>query len=192
MHVLGLRRVLEEGRLETQGHGYRLRIDPGELDLERVETLADDAARSAPEAAASLLRRALGLFRGEPLADVVYEPFAAAETARLTELRLHLLEERVEADLALGHHAALVPELESFVIEHPLRERLRGQLMLALYRGGRQADALEIYREGRAILVDLLGLEPGAELRRLEAAILQQDSALGPSRAPRWERARRR
>jgi len=192
MHVLGLRRVLEEGRLETQGRGYRLRIDPGELDLERVETLADDAARNAPEAAASMLREALSLFRGEPLADVVYEPFAAAETARLAELRLHLLEERVEADLALGHHAALVPELESFVIEHPLRERLRGQLMLALYRGGRQADALEIYREGRAILVDSLGLEPGAELRRLEAAILQQDPALGPSHAPRWERVRRR
>ena len=192
MHVLGLRKVLDDGRLETQGHGYRLNVAQGELDLEQVEALAEEAARSAPDAAARLLGQALALFRGEPLADFVFEPFAAAENARLGELRLHLLEERVDADLALGQHAGLVPELESLVIEHPLRERLRGQLMLALYRSGRQADALVTYREGRTILVDSLGLEPGEDLRQLESAILRQDPELGSARRPIRQRVRRR
>jgi YVTN family beta-propeller protein len=192
MHVLGLRRVLDEGRLETHGRGYRLRVEPGELDLEQVEHLAEQAARSAPAEAARLLRDALALFRGEPLGDVAFESFGAAESARLTELRLHLLEERVDADLLLDRHAGLVPELESLVIEHPLRERLRGQLMLALYRSGRQADALEAYRRGRSTLVESLGLEPGAELRQLEAAILRQDPRLGAARPSLSGRVRRR
>jgi YVTN family beta-propeller protein len=195
MHVLGLRKVLEPERLETHGRGYRLRVDPGELDVDRAEALAKEAAAGDAAHAADVLQEALTLFRGDPLGVVAYESFATAEATRLRELRLHLLEERLEADLALGRHASLVPELESQVVEHPLRERLRGQLMVALYRSGRQADALAAYREGRRILVEV-GLEPGEELRDLEGRILRQDPTLGPARTPppptRTGRPRRR
>ena len=130
------------------------------------------------------------MFRGEPLSDLAYERFAAPAVARLNELRLHVLELRIEADLAAGRHAELVPELEQLVAAHPLVERLREQLMLALYRCGRQADALERYREGREILDAELGLEPGPGLRDLEARILRQDPSLAPPPPPLRERLR--
>src|SRR5438046_1669745 len=121
---------------------------------------------------------ALELWRGPPLADFTFDSFAQAEIARLTELRMAALEERIEADLALGQHDILVGELEALLAENPLRERLRGQLMVALYRSGRQAEALEVYRNGRRALVDELGLEPGRSLQELEGAILRRDPAL--------------
>src|SRR5262249_20825805 len=127
------------------------------------------------------LAEALSLWRGPALAEFAYEPFAAAESARLGEARLAAVEERIDARLALGDAAALVPELEALVREQPLRERARGQLMLALYRSGRQADALRVYQEGRTILVAELGLEPGPELRELQRSMLRQDPVLSPS-----------
>ena len=125
------------------------------------------------------------MWRGRPLADLEFEPFARLEVERLEELRLGAIEERIEAELAVGRHAALCAELDVLVEEHPLRERLRGQLMLALYRSDRQADALEVYRAGRSLLVDELGLEPGPRLRELERAILEQDAALELPRSAR-------
>ena len=134
--------------------------------------------------AAAVLREALAVWRGPALADFAYEPFAQSEIARLEEARLAALEERIDADLASGEHARLVGELEALVREHPLRERLRGQLMLALYRSGRQADALEAYRDARGGLLDELGLEPGRALQELERAILAHDPGAGcPRRA---------
>jgi DNA-binding SARP family transcriptional activator len=124
------------------------------------------------------LREAELLWRGRPLADLEFEPFAQFEVQRLEGLRRLALEERIGAELALGRHAAVCPELESLVAEHPFRERLRGHLMLALYRSGRQADALENYRAGRLLLIEELALEPGAQLKQLELAILEQDAAL--------------
>jgi hypothetical protein len=126
------------------------------------------------------LRQALALWRGPPLADLGYEPFVQTEVARLQELRWVALEERIDADLASGRHAELVGELEALVAEHPLRERLRCQLMLALYRSARQAEALDTYRRARRELSEQLGLEPSEDLKRLEQAILRQDSALDP------------
>jgi YVTN family beta-propeller protein len=192
VYVSQLRKVLGDGRLETRGHGYSLRVDPGELDAEQFEALCSRAAGSNPAGAAALLRQALALFRGDPLSDVSYEPFATAEITRLEELRLHALEERVEADLGLGRHRALVPELEALVERYPLRDRLRGQLMLAFYQSGRQADALEKYREGRVLLDQELGLEPSPALRELQAAILLHDPALTAPRAPPQDRLRKR
>ena len=122
-----------------------------------------------------LLREALGLWRGPPLADFAFDSFAQEEIARLEELRLAAIEERIDADLALGRQADLVAELEALVAHHPLRERLRGQLMLALYRSGRQAEALQVYQDARHVLVEELGLEPGRALQQLEQAILRQD-----------------
>jgi DNA-binding SARP family transcriptional activator/ABC-type branched-subunit amino acid transport system substrate-binding protein/DNA-binding beta-propeller fold protein YncE len=170
-------------RLETRGHGYVLRIPPGSLDAgaferglaEGRQALARDDARRA----ADLLRKALDLWRGQALADLAYEPFAQPEIARLEELRLTALEERIDADLALGRSDELIGELESLVQGYPLRERLRGQLMLALYRSGRQAEALRVYQDGRQHLAAELGLEPGESLRRLERQIFEQDAALG-------------
>ncbi len=130
--------------------------------------------RSRPER----LREALALWRGPPLAEFAYEPWAQAEIGRLEELRLSALQDRIDADLALGRDGELVGELERLVSEHPLSERLRGQLMLALYRSGRQAEALAAYRAARETLVETLGIEPGAALRQLERAILDQDPAL--------------
>src|SRR6266508_2626026 len=131
-----------------------------------------------PEAASAKLHEALALWRGRPLEEFAYEGFAQVEIARLEELRLACLEERVDADLACGRHSELVGELEALVAEHPHRELLRGQLMLALYRSGRQAEALEAYQEARRVLVEGLGIEPGRSLRELEHAILQQDPSL--------------
>jgi DNA-binding SARP family transcriptional activator len=190
--VSRLRKALEPaapGRLLTRPPGYVLQLEPGELDLERFETLLGrgrtELERGDAPRAAELLREALALWRGPALADFAYEPFAQSAIARLEELRLAALEERIEADLAAGGHGALVGELEAFVAEHPLRERLRGQLMLALYRSGRQAEALEAFQDARRALVDELGIDPSPALQRLERAILQQDPALDfAARAP--------
>ncbi len=192
VYVSQLRKLLGDGRIETHGHSYVLRVGEGELDLDRFEALVEGAREEEPRRASASLRDALSLFRGEPLQDLAYEPWAQAEIARLQELRLAALEERVDAELALGRHAQLVPELEARVREQPLRERLRAQLMLALYRSGRQADALESHREGRRTLDERLGLEPGPELRELEQRILQQDPSLAAPAAPLAERSRKR
>ena len=141
--------------------------------------------RADPRSAAQKLRRALALWRGPPLAELAYEPFAQAEIVRLEELRWAALEQRIDADLAAGRHTELVGELEALIAEHPLRERLRCQLMLALYRSGRQAEALDVYRHARRELSEQLGLEPGEELKRLEQAILRQDPALARPRRSR-------
>ena len=172
--------------------GYVLAVPPGALDADELEELRGQAREAGPREAARLLREGLALWRGPPYADLRYEEALQPEIRRLEELRLATLEERVEADLAAGEASQLVAELEALVAEHPHRERLRGFLMLALYRSGRQADALETYREGRQLLDAELGLEPGPKLRELERAILAHDSALeGPQRAIR-RTARRR
>jgi len=142
-HVSSLRKRLGVERIETRPAGYRLRVDAGELDLARFERLVAEARRrSEPERRSMRLGEALELWRGEPLADLRYQSFAQPEIARLTERRVAALEDRIDADLALGRHHDLAGELEWLVAHHPYRERLRGQLMLALYRCGRQADAL--------------------------------------------------
>jgi DNA-binding SARP family transcriptional activator len=177
--VARLRRVLPADMLLTEPGGYRLSIDRDALDLHRFEALVEDGSaalvRGDADRAADQLRAALALWRGPALADFVYEPFAQPAILRLEELRLTALEGRIEADLALGGHLDLVGELQSLVKEHPLRERLRGQLMLALYRSGRQAEALEAYRDGRRVLVEDLGIDPSPALQELEAAILRHD-----------------
>jgi DNA-binding SARP family transcriptional activator len=177
-----LRKALPGDVVETRSAGYAIRLEPGALDLQRFERLVEDArselARGRPAGASDLLRGALSLWRGPALTDFAYESFAQAAIARLEEIRLAALELRVEVDLALGRDQELVGELEALVVEHPLRERLRGHLMLALYRSGRQADALDAYREARTALVDGLGIEPGPALQELERAILRQDPAL--------------
>ena len=171
----------------TRSSGYAIDLEPGQLDLERFETLIAGAEDAPPAEAGELLREALALFRGPPLVDAPLLGPASTEADRLDELRLAALERRIEADLALGRHTALVGELETLVAEHAYRERFHAQLMLALYRSGRQADALEAYRRARTILVEELGLDPGRELQQLEAAILAQDPALDaePKPAPR-------
>jgi WD40 repeat protein/DNA-binding SARP family transcriptional activator len=186
--VSALRQELgRNGRLETQGSAYRLNVQPGERDVDRFEQMLASgraAIESDPDAAAETLRQALSLWRGPALSDLAYEPFAQAEIARLEERRWTAFEARVEAELALGLHGDLVSELEAAVAEQPLRERLHAQLMLALYRCGRQAEALEAYRLARHTLVEEIGVEPGTELRALQDAILAQDPALdAPLRA---------
>jgi DNA-binding SARP family transcriptional activator len=181
-HVSQLRRALDDGLLVTHGSGYGLELAPGQLDVDRFEELLEQGRRAiasgdAPRAS-QLLREALSVWRGPPLADFAFEPFAQTEIARLEERRLVALEERIDADLALGLHADLVGELESQIARHPLRERLRGQLMLALYRSRRQAEALAAYQNARRALVDELGIEPSPELQQLERSILQQSPAL--------------
>jgi DNA-binding SARP family transcriptional activator len=167
-YVSHLRKLLPPGVLETRQPGYLIRVTAGELDLHRFERLLDKVrqALAAGDAAraAALGREALSLWRGRALADFVYEPFAQAAIARLEELRLLALERRVEADLQLGRHAELVGELEGLVEEHPLRERLRADLMLALYRSGRQAEALAAYQSARGALVAEFGIEPSPVL----------------------------
>ncbi len=194
--VSRLRRALQAERLETRPPGYVLRLEPGELDAERFERLLAEgrAALAGDDAdeAAELLGSALSLWRGPALADFIYEPFAQTEIARLEELRLQAREERIEAELALGRHAELVAELDPLVEEHPLRERPRALLMLALYRSGRQADALEVYRAKRTLLLEELGLEPGPELRELERRILVQDQSLDAPTSSRRLRTRTR
>jgi DNA-binding SARP family transcriptional activator len=173
-----LRKTLGPEVLETKSPGYRLRIRPGELDLDRFRVLVEAARGAEPVERAEKLRHALALWRGPALADFTFEAFAQPHIAHLEELRLGALEERVEADLETGAHADLIGELEALVEELPLRERLRGQYMLALYRAGRQAEALQAYQEGRRILVDQLGIEPSRDLQQLHGAILRQESGL--------------
>jgi DNA-binding SARP family transcriptional activator/streptogramin lyase len=190
VHVSQLRKALGHDAIVTRAPGYLVRVEDGELDLDRFEQLVEDArGKTAPEAAETL-REALRVWRGPPLADVD-DAVARPERGQLEEQRLSALERRIEAELELGLHAELVPELEALVRADPLRERRRAQLMLALYRSGRQADALDVYSKGRRHLADELGLEPGEELRRLEKAILEHDPALAPpTQLPESETAR--
>jgi DNA-binding SARP family transcriptional activator len=177
-YVSHLRKAVGSDVILTRPPGYVVQVAPDGLDLDRFERLVDDARQAKPEEAGRLLREALSLWRGPALADFAYEPFAQAEIARLEELRLAAVERRIEADLACGRHAELVGELEALVAKHPLREHLRGQLILSLYRSGRQAEALEVYQQARRALVDELGIEPSASLQELEGSILRQDPAL--------------
>jgi predicted ATPase/DNA-binding SARP family transcriptional activator len=176
--VHALRKLLGADRIVTRGSGYLIRVELGELDLDRFRTLVERSRDEPPAVGSETLREALTLANGPALADLGDSAFADAERARLEELQLAALEERIGADLALGRHAELVPELEALVGAHPYRERLRREQMLALYRSGRQAEALEVYRQARRALVDDLGIEPGAELQELQRAILRQDPAL--------------
>jgi DNA-binding SARP family transcriptional activator len=190
VYVSRLRRLFDPGRatgsregmLVTTASGYMLRLDDQQLDLQRFTHLHEEGQQALrdnrPADAARLLRDALRLWRGPALVEVVNEPFAQDESARLEALRLAVLEERIEADLQLGRHSDVVGELQALLAEHPLRESLCGRLMLALYRSGRQAEALEAYQRTRRTLVDELGIEPGRSLRELEQAILRQDPAL--------------
>jgi class 3 adenylate cyclase len=176
--VSQLRRLLGREVVETHPAGYVLRVEPDALDLTRFESLVTRAREKTGRERAELLREALALWRGDPLADFADEQFAQTEIRRLEEARLAAVEERIDADLALARHADVVGELEALVAHNPLRERLRRQLMLALYRSGRQADSLAAYQDARRTLVDELGLEPSEELQELERAILRQDAAL--------------
>ena len=186
-HVSRLRKTLHADRagepiLVTRPPGYMLRVGFEELDLHRFERLLEEGRRAlathAPEPARQKLSEALSLWRGSPLGDLAFEPFAQVEVERLEELRLAALEERIEAELALAQNEALVPELQALIVQHPLRERLRGQLMVALYRSGRQAEALQVYREARGYFVEEIGLEPGPSLKTIEQAILRQEAVL--------------
>jgi DNA-binding SARP family transcriptional activator len=193
VHVSRVRKALGQpagegggGVVLTREHGYELRVDSDGVDALRFERLVDAGRRELAAGrvgyAASLLEQALSLWRGPPLAEFAYERFAQAEIARLDELRLGALEDLVEAKLALGRHAEVVGELESLIAENPYRERLRSQLMLALYRSDRQAEALQAYQDARRKLVEELGIEPGERLRELERAILAQDPVLALTR----------
>jgi len=182
--VSELRKLLGASVIETRSPGYLIHVEQGRLDLDRFERSTHEAGHALeqgdPARASGLLQEALALWRGAPLADLTYESFAQTAIARLDELRLNAIEQRVEADLELGRHGELLAELESLVWDHPLRERLRGQLMLALYRSGRQAEALDVYRKTRDALVTEFGIEPSKRLQDLERRILRQDSALAP------------
>ncbi len=203
VHVSRLRKAFGDASvIETTRAGYRVRVRPGELDAERFQRLVGDGRRrldaGEPEQAARILREALNLWRGAPLAGLEFEPFAPAEIARLADDRMTALELRFEAELAAGRHREIVGELKRLVAAHPTREPLVAHLMLALYRCGRQGDALEAYREARRALIDEAGIEPGPDLRDLQAAILRQNvppvlpspgaalpAALDESHAPR-------
>jgi YVTN family beta-propeller protein len=192
VYVSRLRKLLPPGTLLTRAPGYLLEIEPDELDLRRFERLLADGRNAIgagdPEHAAAVLHEALALWRGPVLAEFAFEPFAQTEIGRLEDLRLAAVEERLEADLALGRHADLIGELEALIAEHPYRERLRAQLMLALYRSGRQAEALEAYQHARRALVDELGIEPSEELQELEKKILTHDKELASPARPQRPR----
>jgi DNA-binding SARP family transcriptional activator len=190
VHVSRLRKALGSGEgggreavIATRDHGYALVLDPERLDAGQFERLVAEGRAEVeaerPEQAVAALEQALSLWRGPPLADLAYEPFVQREASRLVELRLSALETLVDARLALGRHAEVIGDLNGLIEEHPYRERLRGQLMLALYRSERQADALQAYQQARRALVEELGIEPGERLRDLERAILAQDPSLG-------------
>jgi DNA-binding SARP family transcriptional activator len=180
--VADLRKQLGAERLVTRAPGYLLHVGDDELDVQRVRRLAT-AAKGAPlQERVDLLRRAEALWRGPPLPEFAYDEFAQTAIARLEELRLAVLEDRIAAEVELGRHGDAVVELEGLVLEHPLRERLREQLMTALYRSGRQAEALGVYQDARRALVDELGLEPGRALQQLHAAILRQERSLDEPR----------
>jgi YVTN family beta-propeller protein len=203
VYVSRLRKVLGENgsAIVTRTPGYVLEVDPEQVDARRFEDLVASGRHALsegdPARAAALLRDALALWRGTPLAGVVEPEWAESEIRRLQELRIAALEERIESDLQLGRHAELISELEALVARHPLRERLRAELMLALYRCDRQGDALQVYTDTRRVLAEELGIDPSPSLRRLEQAILAQDPALeaphvdrGVPPAKRWRRKR--
>jgi DNA-binding SARP family transcriptional activator/tetratricopeptide (TPR) repeat protein len=195
-HVSRLRRMLRRseagttpgGIVMTKGQGYLLKLEPGQLDLDRFERLVARArqamAEAAPQRAAACLTEALALWHGPALADIPRGPLVDAESARLEACRHAALEARIEADLACGRHSELVGELDALVAGYPTHERFRAQLMLALYRSGRQSEALRVYRDGRAVLAEELGLEPGPDLQRLERAILTADPSLAAASEP--------
>jgi DNA-binding SARP family transcriptional activator/energy-coupling factor transporter ATP-binding protein EcfA2 len=183
VYVSRLRKALgDPGLIVTSPGGYTLRVGPGELDAAEFEALASDGRRAlaagSPARAAALLRQAQGLWRGPALSDLAFEPFARVEVARLEEQRLAVFEWRVEADLAAGRHAEVVAELQRLATEHPTREQLAALLMLALYRCGRQSDALAAYQDARRALVSEIGVEPGPQLRERQEAVLRHDAAL--------------
>jgi DNA-binding SARP family transcriptional activator len=196
-----LRKALgSAAEIETRSPGYMIRLSPGQLDLSVFERLVAEAAEAFsagnPRQAADLLRQALGVWRGDPLSDLTYESFAQASIERLQEIRLAAIEQRIDADLALGRHNELVAELQQLVHGYPVREQLHAQLMLALYRSGRQTEALAAYREARTRLMNGFGIEPSPGLKELERQILEQDPRLelapdesskpaSPGRSPR-------
>src|SRR3954447_12800026 len=200
--IARVRRVLEfegsagDSSLLTTASGYRLEVAAGELEAEVFRSGLEEGHRALdagePSRAVELLRTALELWRGPALADVAYASFAQTEIRRLEELRLAALEARIEADLRLGRDQTLIGELEALVVEHPARERLAGQLMLALYRGGRQAEALDVYQRTRVHLTAEFGLEPGPALKALQGQILDQAPSLelASGDVTRAERAR--
>src|SRR3954451_876142 len=195
VYVSQLRKALDANGdlLITRGSGYVLRVGDDELDIQRFEHLLAEAQRLLEEGDAKAgrvaARAALDLWRGPALYDVVYESFAQTEAARLDELRLVALETRIDADLVLGEHARLAGELEALVAQHPLRQRFRAQLMLALYRCVRQSEALDVSRDARRLMIDELGIEPAPELRELEQKVLAQDPDLASPRL--WRPAAR-
>jgi DNA-binding SARP family transcriptional activator len=190
VHISRLRKALaggagngsRDGMVVTHEHGYELQLDLEHLDAHDFGRLvvegSSELAAGRAERAASTLERALSLWRGTPLADLAYEPFARRGIAQLGDLRVTALEQLIDAKLALGAHAEVVGRLETLIDENPYRERLHAQLMLALYRSDRQAEALQVYQDARRKLVEELGIEPGQQLRELERAILAQDPAL--------------
>jgi len=189
VYVSQLRKALGAGVIVTQGRGYRLAVEPEQVDADVFHAVRAEAGRALADGDAArareLLGSALGLWRGEPLSDFAYEPFAQAAIGRLQEARLAAIEDRIEADLALGGDGDLIGELESLIASNPLQERLRGQLMLALYRAGRQADALAVYRQTSGLLREKLGLEPSRMLQQLERSILEHDPSLDAGDAAR-------
>lgn len=186
--VSALRRALGADAVQTRRGSYALRVDPGALDVERFESLLELARERRGNRRRGYLVAALALFRGAPLEDFAHEQWAREEIVRLEELHLAALEDRLDCDVALGRHAEAVAELEALLLRHPLRERLWHVLMLALYRSGRQADALAAYRRAHQAFADELGIEPGVSLRQLQRAILVQDSSLHADVDP-FERA---
>ena len=182
--VSQLRKALGADVVETRAPGYALNAEKNAVDARRFEQLVNEARSAEADRRAGLVAEALQLWRGPPLADFPYEQFAQNEAARLEELRLTAIEERMEAELDGGGAASLVGELEQLVRENPMRERPRGQLMLALYRSGRQAEALQAYQDARKMLVEELGIEPTPSLQQLHASILRQESALQPQAVP--------
>src|SRR5262249_50561576 len=188
VYVSRLRKSLPAGALHTRPPGYAVLLEHEQLDLHRFESLAAEArvslAAGQSQQAANGFRDALSLWRGPALAEFASEPFAPTEAARLEELRMHALEGRLDADLELGRHGTLVGELEALIARYPLRDGLRRQHMLALYRSGRQAEALTAYHEARRALADELGIEPSAGLRELERRILEQDASLEVTISP--------
>lgn len=183
-YVSGLREVLGKDRIHTFDGAYALRLEPGELDADRFEELVREASADGPVAASRRLGNALGLVRGAPFEDLQTEPWASRESAPLEELVLAAREARIDAELELGEHRRLIAELERLVAEHPYREHLLEQLMLALYRSGRQAEALDAFRRGTMRLRTDVGLDAGPTLRRLEQAILNHDPSLEPRELP--------
>ena len=179
-----LRKALGSDVLETRPPGYLLSVELDQIDARRFEIALADARRLPPAERRDWLQEALGLWRGAALAEFAFDDFAQAEIRRLEELRLIAHGERIEADLDLGRHGDVIGELEALAGEHPLRETFRRQLMLALYRAGRQAEALEVYQDARARFIDELGIEPGPELKRLQSEILRHEAGLAVSDRP--------